>query len=201
MLPPWFPHKPMNPRQIEIVACCLLLEAGCSLAPPSRRAESALVTESALPVQPPPPPFDSGLSAPGLGEPIYRSPKIGAIYLAAHQDAAGRLLGPQVMYQVVDPGGWNVSAVDRGAGFIPPENLEIPPGAGSALLVPAREVPPLAPTSPLFDAETAARVTITGLMKAGDRPEAEAMALKAGPGMTAIFDDQAGWLLIPSPSP
>jgi hypothetical protein len=35
-------------------------------------------------------------------------------------------------------------------------------------------------------------------MKAEDRIQAEAMAAREGPGVSAIFDDQAGWLLVPA---
>jgi len=46
--------------------------------------------------------------------PVYRNPQIGKIYLRAHEDASGRLVGPQVIYQIVEPGGWNVAALDHG---------------------------------------------------------------------------------------
>jgi hypothetical protein len=34
-------------------------------------------------------------------------------------------------------------------------------------------------------------------MSPGDRPEAEAMATRAGGACVAVYDRQAGWLLIP----
>ena len=75
----------------------------------------------------PGPPVPPALGSPP--EPIYRSPKIGVVQLGAHLDAEGRLLGPQVMYQVVDPGGWDIDALDGGKGFIPAANREVPPDA------------------------------------------------------------------------
>jgi hypothetical protein len=45
---------------------------------------------------------------------VYRNPKIGKVYLRAHEDANGRLVGPQIIYQIVEPGGWNVAALEQG---------------------------------------------------------------------------------------
>jgi len=71
--------------------------------------------------------------------PVYRNPTIGVVYLRAHQDVEGRLLGPQVMYQVVDPGGWNLEALDGGHGSVLPSNREPSPENGS----PSGDHPPL----------------------------------------------------------
>jgi hypothetical protein len=119
-------------------------------------------------------------------EPIYRNPRIGVVYLRAHQDAEGRLLGPQVMYQVVDPGGWNIQALESGAGYLPSTNVQVPS-------VPEDE--------PLLDPDAARSITITGLMAPEDRPEAEAMAGRTGGPCAAVYDKQAGWLLIPIRKP
>ena len=185
-------------RRAAFAAAAVLIQAACSLAPSIRPAEIPVVSATTLPVPEAPPGAAHVLSVPGQGESIYRSPKIGVVYLAAHQDASGHLLGPQVMYQVVDPGGWNLGAAEQANGYIPIENLVTPPNLGPPLSVPAAEVPPLPRSAPLFDAASAARVTITGLMKAEDRIQAEAMAAREGPGVSAIFDDQAGWLLVPA---
>lgn len=91
--------------------------------------------------------------------------------LRAHQDAQGRLLGPQVMYQIVDPGGWNLAALDRAG----------EPG------------PPGDPPTP------AEGVVVTGRRHAEERAEAESQAAARGPGWTALFDPGAGWLLLPPP--
>ena len=129
-----------------------------------------------------------------------RNPKIGIVYLRAHQDAEGRSPGPQVMYQVTDPGGWNIEAVDQGRAYIPAVNLEVPPNIGSPYVVPAREVPPLPVNAPLLDPVKSAQIVMTGLMGRGDQAQAEAMARKAGEGRIAVFDSQAGWSLMPSPA-
>jgi len=137
--------------------------------------------------------------APAAPEPVYRNPKIGMVYLRAHQDAEGRLLGPQVMYQVVDPGSWNIDAVEQGHGYIPSVNLEVPPNQGSPYAVPARGIGPLEPTSPLLDPAAAAEIVITGLMRPDDKPAAEELARRQGAGATALYDEQAGWLVLPPP--
>jgi hypothetical protein len=137
------------------------------------------------------------MPAAGAPQPIYRNPKIAAVILRSHQDAEGRLFGPQVMYQVTDPGGWNLEAVEEGRGFIPDSDTATPPGGRPADSPPAREAPPMPRDAPLLDPERAARIAITGLMGEEDRPRAEALARQAGGGTTAVFDPSAGWLLIP----
>jgi len=96
------------------------------------------------------------------------------------------------MYQVVDPGGWILEAVERGGGTIAPGNREPAPSVSVPL-----EALPAPADSPLLDPEQAGRIGITGLMSLGDKTAADAMAAKEGGGRVAIFDDQAGWLLIP----
>jgi hypothetical protein len=80
--------------------------AGCASAPRAATAPAAPIIPA--PVPPAPPEAVQGDGA------IYRNPRIGKIYLRAHEDANGRLLGPQVIYQIVEPGGWNVAALDHG---------------------------------------------------------------------------------------
>jgi hypothetical protein len=132
-----------------------------------------------------------------MPEPVYRNPKIAMVYLRAYQDAEGRLFGPQIMYQVTDPGSWNVDAVEQGKGFISAANLEVPPNVGSPYVVPAREVPAIPPDSPLLDPATAAKAVITGLGRPEDKPRADALARQSGTSFVAIYDDQIGWLLVP----
>jgi hypothetical protein len=134
---------------------------------------------------------------PSPPEPVYHNPKISVVYLRAYEDAQGRLLGPQIMYQVTDPGGWNIDAVQDGNGYIPAVNVEVPPGMPSAYAAPAREVKAAPLDRPLLDPEEAARIVLTGLMRREDRPQAEAMARAAGAGFTAVFDPEAGWLVVP----
>jgi hypothetical protein len=133
----------------------------------------------------------------GAPLPIYRNPTIAAVILRAHQDPEGRLFGPQVMYQVTDPGGWNLDAVEEGRGYIPDANAAPSPVAPPADFPPAREAPPVPRDAPLLDPDRAARISITGLMGEEDRPRAEALARQAGGGTAAVFDPSAGWLLVP----
>ncbi len=146
-----------------LAAGLIALSGGCASPPAGKPVAPAPAAAPPCPITVPPPP-DPG--------PVYRNPRIGVVYLRAHEDAEGRLLGPQAMYQVTDPGGWNVDALD---------------GSGS---------PVPTPPSPLADPTRAAGVTITGLMDRGDRARADAMAAAEGPGRVAVFDDQAGWLIL-----
>jgi hypothetical protein len=172
------------------------LAAGCVSRPPS----VAAVPPSAAPTpSPPPAPLAAGF--PKDSTPVYRNPKIAVVYLRAHQDAAGRLLGPQVMYQVAEPGGWNVEAVDQDKAYIPAVNLEIPPGQGSPYVVPAREIPAPPARASLLDPDLARQIVLTGLMRREDQPQAEALARQTGPGCTAAFDPEAGWIVLPGRAP
>jgi hypothetical protein len=163
---------------------------GCSLPPAlhveGRQPEKVRVTaefQDVSPVQP-------SRVFPDESQAIYRNPKIGVVYLRAHQDSEGRLLGPQIMYQVVDPGGWNIQALEGGNGYLPAANTHVP----------AIQMPSVPEDEPLQDPDAARSITITGLMSQGDRSEAEEMAAKAG-GCAAVYDKQAGWLLIPVRKP
>ena len=171
------------------------LAAGCASQrqSPAALAASAGPAEASPKVESPHP-----MPAAGAPQPIYRNPKIAAVILRSHQDAEGRLFGPQVMYQVTDPGGWNLEAVEEGRGFIPDSNAAVQPGAVPADSPLAREAPQMPRDAPLLDPDLAARIAITGLMVEEDRPRAEALARQAGVGMAAVFDPSAGWLLVPS---
>ena len=177
-------------------AAVLLAAAGCASQRPAVRP-----TEPSSPSPLPAPSAPSPRLLAPPPEPVYRNPKIGIVYLRAHLDAQGRLLGPQVMYQITDPGGWNLDALDGGRGFIPAANLEAAPNIGSPYVIPAREVPLLPTDSPLLDPAIAGQVTITGLMAPEDRERAEALARRDGGAGMAVFDQEAGWLVIPRPSP
>jgi hypothetical protein len=83
------------------------------------------------------------------------------------------------MYQVTEPGGWNLEAIDQGRAYIPSVNSEAPDMG-------RRDSP---------ESGVAARgCTITGLMTPADKDKAETMARKTGG--TAFFDDQAGWVVL-----
>jgi hypothetical protein len=162
---------------------------GCS-SPRERPPPVVVVAPAEAPPAAEPPP------EPSRTESVYHNPKIGMVYLRAYQDAAGRLFGPQVMYQVTDPGSWNVDAIEQGKATIAAANLETPPDLDRPQIRPAREAPGPPPPGPLLDPATAARTTITGLSRPEDKPRAEALAQEAG-GHEAVFDDQVGWLLVP----
>ncbi len=172
---------------------------GCQSIP--RSPATPATPNQIIPGLPSIPPGPAAPTLPPAPEAVYRNPKIGLIYLRAHQDVEGRLLGPQVMYQIVDPGGWNTAAVEEGRGYIPMVNQEGPSGSGLPAAVPARVVPSLADSSPLLDPVAAADIVITGLMHLEDKPEAVELARRQGPGARAQYDEQAGWLLLPPVRP
>ena len=173
--------------------CLALLAGSCE----SARRIPAPFPAVAAAVLPPVDPLPAVPALPAGPAPVYRNPKIAMVYLRAHQDTAGRLLGPQVMYQVVDAGGWNLEALEQGHGYIPTINLEAPPNQAPSSGTLARGLAPLAPSSPLLDPVGAADIVITGLMRMDDRPAAEELARRQGAGSTALYDEQAGWLLLP----
>jgi hypothetical protein len=189
-----------NPGFQKAAALALLgFAAGCTSRPLPTAPLAAPPPSPAAP--PAAPPLAPAALLPIASSPVYHNPKIAMVYLRAHQDADGRLLGPQVMYQVADPGGWNVEAVDQGKAYIPSVNLEIPPGQGSPYVVPAREIPPPPARAALLDPAQAAHITFTGLMHREDQMQAEALAREAGPECRAAFDPEAGWILLPGGMP
>lgn len=193
-------------RRIDILrgilgAGWLAVQPACSLAPAPGHAENPGASPAAVETCKTSPSAQAVVVGPEQAQPLYRNPRIGVVYLGAHQDAAGRLLGPQVMYQVIDPGGWNLSAIEQGNAYIPAANIDGAANAAGPLLIPMRDAPEDPATTPLLDAKAAAGITITGLMNAGDRAEAEAMAKRAGGALVAVFDRQAGWLLVPLGKP
>lgn len=166
-------------QHLAVVLMLLALESACSSVSTAPKGQQPVppVPEAAA-SQAPPPPAPAGSTSP-----VYRTPRIGVVRLRAHEDLQGRLLGPQVMYQVVDPGGWNLDALEEGRGLAP---------------APVTSQPALGSELRLIDPDVAARTVITGLMRPEDRAAAEKMAERSAGGQTrAVFDEQAGWLLVP----
>ena len=174
----------MIPVRTLFVGSMILAFAGCRTVAPI-----------ALPVEPPPtlsPPTPTRPTSPSTVEAaVYRNPTIGVVQLRSYQDADGRLFGPQVMYQIVEPGGWNVEAAESKSSL----------GAKNEIPSPTPASPPLkaenssAPDRPLLDPAQADYIVLTGLMRDSDRPQAEEMARNSG-DRSAIFDRDAGWFLL-----
>ena len=175
----------------------LISLCGCTtLAPSSTVAtpKSVQVSATMSPATTEPP---ATVTPPAEPDSVYRNPKVGVVYLRAYQDAAGRLFGPQVMYQVTEPGGWDLDALDRD-GAIADANVEA--STRSLIIAPARNAPEIRKNSPLLDPGKAAQIVLTGLMRQEDHVQAEAMARQAG-DRVPMFDAEAGWLLMPSEMP
>lgn len=93
-------------RNIGAALLFALVTGGCASVRP--HAPAAAGVSLAAPASAPAPP-----SPDGPAQLLYRPPKIARIYLRAHEDANGRLVGPQVIYQIIEPGGWNLDALER----------------------------------------------------------------------------------------
>jgi hypothetical protein len=146
------PEVALPHRAVLCGTAVLLLLGGCASPPPVVLAPlpaPAAVPSSALP-----------LAGEGDRLPVYRNPKIGKIYLRAHEDANGRLVGPQVIYQIVEPGGWNVAAIEQGEPRASDPRLResaptiVDPAAGW-MLEPAEAAQPPAGTSGVSSQPTA----------------------------------------------
>ncbi|MDP3072645.1 MAG: hypothetical protein Q8N18_20290 [Opitutaceae bacterium] len=155
------------------------------------------VAPSALSAEPPPVPALAPsaparpTSAPPAEAAVYRNPKIGVVQLRSYQDADGRLFGPQVMYQIVEPGGWNVEAAESKSSLGTKSEIPAPTLSTPSLMAENASVS----DRPLLDPDQADDIVLTGLMHESDRPQAEVMARTTG-DRSAIFDRDAGWFLL-----
>lgn len=184
----------MIPARIFFVGSIVLAVAGCRTSTPNLLPAAS---------QPVPILAPSSLAAPvsvPAGEAtVYRNPTIGVVHLRSYLDAEGRLFGPQVMYQIVEPGGWNVEAAESKSPLRAKNEIRSPTLSNS----PLKPETISAPDRPLLDPTQIGDIVLIGLMRESDRPQAEAMARKAG-DRDAIFDRDAGWFLLrraPSSSP
>lgn len=168
------------------VGSMVLAFAGCRTAAPN-----------SFSVEPPPVPTLSPsaparpTSVPPVEAAVYRNPTIGVVQLRSYQDADGRLFGPQVMYQIVEPGGWNVEAAEGKSSLVAKKEIPSPTLSSPALMAENFSVA----DRPLLDPAQADDIVLTGLMRESDRPQAEAMARNTG-DRSAIFDRDAGWFLL-----
>ncbi len=132
-------------RTMVVGAAAMVVLGGC--------ASSRPVVLAPLPAPVALPPTALPVAGEGERAPVYRNPKIGKIYLRAHEDANGRLVGPQVIYQIVEPGGWNVTALEQGEPRAADPRLResaptvVDPAAGW-LLEPAKEPSAQPPAEP-----------------------------------------------------
>jgi len=95
------------------------------------------------------------------------------------------------MYQIVEPGGWNVEAAESKSSLGAKNEIPVPTLSTSSLVAENSSVS----DRPLLDPAQADDIVLTGLMRESDRPQAEAMARNTG-NRSAIFDRDAGWFLL-----
>jgi len=118
--------------------------------------------------------------------PVYRNPTVAVVELRSHIDEQGRLLGPQLMYQIVDPGGWNIDQVDKYGGRLGDETKSMNQNP-----LKSTELEAILPQNKLNE------VIFTEVMQYSDKPQAELIRLRNQPSFSLIYDSKAGWLLIP----
>ena len=102
------------------------------------------------------------------------------------------MLGPQVMYQITDPGGWNIDSIEQDGTKMPL--------FGDVLSLAALKQSPNNPSTklePLLDISQRSKVIITGLMDPMERSKAEAFRRETKSDSDLIYDPSAGWLLLP----
>jgi len=117
---------------------------------------------------------------------VYRNPTIAVVELRSHIDEQGRLLGPQLMYQVIDPGGWNLDQVDKQGGRL---RDSLRPSYKNPQI--ATDLEPILPENILKE------VIFTGIMQYSEKSLADAIRLSHNATFGLLYDTKAGWLLIP----
>lgn len=176
----------MIPIRIFFVGSMAFAVAGCRT---SALSSFSAEPQPVLPLAPsaPTPPT----SVPIAEAAVYRNPTIRVVQLRSYEDADGRLFGPQVMYQIVEPGGWNVEAAESKSSRGAKNEIPSPTISSPALKAENSSVA----DRPLLDPAQTDDIVLTGLMRESDRLQAEAMARNTG-DRSAIFDRDAGWFLL-----
>ncbi len=176
----------MIPVRIFFVGSIVLVVTGCRTATPNLPPAASQPIPNLAPSL-----LASPVSVPAGEATVYRNPTIGVVHLRSYQDADGRLFGPQVMYQIVEPGGWNVEAAESKSPLRAKKEIRSPTLSTSQAKTENISVP----DRPLLDPSQADDIVLTGLMRESDRPQAEAMARNAD-DRSAVFDRDAGWFLL-----
>jgi hypothetical protein len=158
------------------------LTSGCSTLSNDNKVKPVVETSSfpqALTKQP--------LQALNSDAPVYRNPTIAVVELRSHIDEQGRLLGPQLMYQVTDPGGWNLEVVDKQGGRI----------INSSAIKASQQQASNEGIETILPKNMLSAVIFTGCMQYDEKPQADIFRLAHDPTFSLIYDPKAGWLLIP----
>jgi hypothetical protein len=120
---------------------------------------------------------------------VYRNPTIEVVTLRSHIDELGRLLGPQIMYQITDPGGWNLDAIEQSGAVISTSRAQ----QNKLNTLDSNQLQ-------LIDAGHIEQVVITGYMDPKDRDKAEILRGSTHADFGIIYDAETGWLLLPRSS-
>ncbi len=127
--------------------------------------------------------------------PIWENTQIQKVMVDAYVDEKGNLHPESHMYVVTKKGGWNLDAVRKPDGYIPPGNaakpldgLGIAYGMSSALPKPAEEM------SPSMALLGGGNIRITGYTDKGDAAKAREMSNPAKE--VAIYDPKLGWVIV-----
>jgi hypothetical protein len=199
-------------RTTCIFAALALLLAGCSSTagkgqPISATLENTPIGTATIPVsdaQAPASPAEKvALNEAPL--PVYSSPKLVLVHLAAYINDKGEAFPETYKYVLEDGGHWNIDALNHPErAYIPAENSLKPQAAPNVLwgtIAPGTVAPPApadqVPTRKLFDMD---QVRITGFFDRADEPKAREEADRLGGNFgtpVVIYDNDLGWIIVP----
>jgi hypothetical protein len=131
-------------------------------------------------------------------EPVYNLPRVKVVNLEPYVDEQGNSYGPQIKYVLENPGGWNLDALRN------PSKAYVPQAMSPAVMAPASmTVAGSAEATPqniktVRDLYNLKDVTVTGFIERGQEPLAREMANRIGKCQLPFYDENLGWLLIPT---
>jgi hypothetical protein len=199
-------------RTTFISAALALLLAGCSSTagkgrPISATIENTPIGTATIPVpdaQAPAPPSEK-VALNEAPMPVYTSPKLVLVHLAAYINDKGEAFPETYKYVLEEGGHWNIDALNHPErAYIPAENSLKPQAAPNVIwgtIAPGTVAPPapadLVPTRKLFDMD---QVRITGFFDRADEPKARAEADRLGGSFgtpVVLYDNDLGWIIVP----
>jgi len=120
------------------------------------------------------------------------------IHLEPYMDAEGNAYGPQVKYQIEDPGGWNMSALRNPSTAYVPTNMtpQMPQMSGHVVAYTGQDRTP-APTLSLRELYKIDDIEVLGFVERSQEPLAAEAEKRKGNTHIRYFDEKLGWMLIP----